>query len=111
MGSARTSRNALTVGDARAATDSVRRATRALTRGSLDVDLLMLWAAVGAAAVGHWVEGAILLFLFSTGNPLETFAFGRTRRSIRALMELRPEDAAVVMDGVNGLGLLRDRRG
>jgi Cd2+/Zn2+-exporting ATPase len=60
----------------------------------------MLFAAAGAAAVGHWVEGAILLFLFSTGNTLETYAFGRTRRSISALMELRPEDAAVVMDGV-----------
>ncbi|HKJ01782.1 MAG TPA: HAD-IC family P-type ATPase, partial [Longimicrobiales bacterium] len=80
--------------------DSLRRTSGALARRSLDVDLLMLLAAAGAAAVGHWVEGAILLFLFSTGNTLETFAFGRTRRSIRALMELRPEDASVVVDSV-----------
>jgi len=79
--------------------DSVRRTTRALASGRLDVDLLMLLAAAGAATVGHWVEGAILLFLFSTGNSLETYAFGRTRRSIRALLELRPEVAAVVSDG------------
>ena len=79
--------------------DSLRRTVGALSRRSLDVDLLMLLAAAGAAVVGHWVEGAILLFLFSTGNTLETFAFGRTRRSIRALMELRPEDASVVLDG------------
>ena len=59
----------------------------------------MLLAAAGAAGVGHWLEGGILLFLFSTGNTLETFAFGRTRRSIRALMELRPEDASVLEDG------------
>jgi len=80
--------------------DSLRRTVGALARRTLDVDLLMLLAAAGAAAVGHWVEGGILLFLFSTGNTLETFAFGRTRRSIRALMELRPEDASLVVDGV-----------
>ncbi|HSM61617.1 MAG TPA: heavy metal translocating P-type ATPase [Longimicrobiales bacterium] len=75
------------------------RSLKALRHGSLDVDLLMVLAALGAAAVGHWIEGAILLFLFSTGNTLETYAFGRTRRSIRALMELRPEDASVLVDG------------
>jgi Cd2+/Zn2+-exporting ATPase len=79
--------------------DTLRRTLRALRRFELDVDLLMLLAAAGAALVGHWVEGAILLFLFSTGNTLETYAFGRTRRSIQALMELRPEDACVVRDG------------
>lgn len=79
--------------------DALRRATGALARGAFDVDVLMLLAAAGAAVVGHWVEGAILLFLFSTGNTLETYAFGRTRRSIRGLMELRPEDAAVVENG------------
>jgi Cd2+/Zn2+-exporting ATPase len=79
--------------------DSLRRTVRALSRAHVDVDLLMLLAAAGAAVVGHWVEGAILLFLFSLGNTLETYAFGRTRRSIRALMELRPEQAAVVENG------------
>jgi Zn2+/Cd2+-exporting ATPase len=75
------------------------RTTRALRRLKLDVDLLMLIAALGAAAVGHWIEGAVLLFLFSLGNTLETYAFGRTRRSIRALMQLRPEEACVVRNG------------
>ena len=49
--------------------------------------------------VGHWIEGAVLLFLFSLGNTLETYAFRRTRRSIEALVELRPEDATLVEDG------------
>lgn len=79
--------------------EATRRTLGALARRELDVDLLMLLAAAGAAVVGHWVEGAILLFLFSVGNTLETFAFGRTRRSIQALMELRPEDASVVEEG------------
>jgi Cd2+/Zn2+-exporting ATPase len=73
-------------------------AARALGKLSLEVDLLMVTAAGGAAFLGHWAEGAILLFLFSLGNTLETYAFGRTRRSIRALMELRPEVAAL-LDG------------
>jgi len=69
-------------------------ALRALKRGSIEVDFLMITAAGGAAFLGHWAEGAILLFLFSLGNTLEAFAFGRTRRSIRALMELRPDSAS-----------------
>jgi Cd2+/Zn2+-exporting ATPase len=56
----------------------------------------MLLAAGGAAAVGHWAEGAILLFLFSLGNTLEGYAFHRTRRSIRALVALRPDSAALI---------------
>ncbi len=83
--------------------DSVIRTTKALRQFKLDVDLLMLIAAVGAALVGHWIEGAILLFLFSLSNTLETYAFGRTRRSIRALMQLRPEEASVVKDGSESL--------
>lgn len=71
-------------------------ALRALRRGRLEVDLLMVTAALGAAFLGHWAEGTILLFLFSLGNTLEDFAFGRTRRSIRGLMELRPELASLV---------------
>jgi Cd2+/Zn2+-exporting ATPase len=69
-------------------------ALRALRKGRVEVDLLMVIAACGAALLGHWTEGVILLFLFSLGNTLETFAFGRTRRSIRALMDLSPESAA-----------------
>lgn len=79
--------------------DTLRRTTGTLRRREVDVDLLMLVAAAGAATVGHWLEGSILLFLFSTGNTLETYAFGRTRRSIQALMELRPEEASVLDNG------------
>jgi len=74
-------------------------ALKALRKGRIEVDLLMVLAAGGAAILGHWAEGAILLFLFSLGNTLETFAFGRTRRSIKALMELRPEVANRVEGG------------
>jgi Cd2+/Zn2+-exporting ATPase len=63
------------------------------------VDFLMITAAIGAAIVGHWEEGAILLGLFSTSNALEHHALGRTQRAVRALMELSPEVATVLRDG------------
>ena len=65
---------------------------RALT---IDVDLLMILAALGAAVVGAPFEGAMLLFLFSLSNVLQNYALDRTRSAIRALMALRPEEALV----------------
>lgn len=59
----------------------------------LDIDLLMVVAAVTAAAVGAPFEGAVLLTLFSISTTLEERALGRARRAIEALMELRPETA------------------
>ena len=59
----------------------------------LDIDLLMVVAAVAAAAVGAPVEGAVLLTLFSISSTLEERALGRARRAIEALMALRPETA------------------
>ena len=66
-----------------------------LRHRKLNVDLLMLIAAAGAASVGAFWEGTVLLFLFSLGNMLEQFALGRTEASIRALMDLRPETVVV----------------
>jgi Cd2+/Zn2+-exporting ATPase len=79
------------------------RALDAVRAREVDVDILMLLAAAGAAVVGHWVEGGILLFLFSLGNSLETFAFRRTRRSIEALVELRPEEATRISGDVESV--------
>lgn len=62
---------------------------------TIDVDLLMILAAVGAALVGAPFEGAMLLFLFSLSNVLQNYALDRTRNAIRALMKLRPEEALV----------------
>ncbi len=70
-----------------------------LRRGRIDVDFLMVAAAVGAATVGDWAEGGMLLFLFSLSNALQQYALDRTRRAIRALMNLRPATARVTRDG------------
>lgn len=63
----------------------------------LDVDLLMVVAALGAASVGQAGDGAILLFLFSLSNALQSWAMNRTRRAIEALMTLNPEGANVLL--------------
>ncbi|MBK7218995.1 MAG: heavy metal translocating P-type ATPase [Candidatus Promineofilum sp.] len=62
---------------------------------TIDIDLLMILAALGAAYVGEPFEGAMLLFLFSLSNTLQDFALDRTRNAIRALMKLRPDTAAI----------------
>ncbi|MFZ5814680.1 MAG: heavy metal translocating P-type ATPase [Bacillota bacterium] len=67
----------------------------ALRRGSLNIDMLMVLGAVGAAFLGRWGEGAVLIFLFALSNALEEFAAGRTRRAIEALVTLRPDTALV----------------
>ncbi|HXF62305.1 MAG TPA: heavy metal translocating P-type ATPase, partial [Caldilineaceae bacterium] len=64
-------------------------------QGKLDIDFLMITAALGAALIGEWEEGALLLFLFTLSGALEEFAMGRTRRAIEALANLRPEVAVV----------------
>ncbi|MCS6918659.1 MAG: heavy metal translocating P-type ATPase, partial [Fimbriimonadales bacterium] len=59
----------------------------------LDVNFLMIAAAIGAAIVGEAPEGATLLFLFSLSNTLQNYALARSRRAVRALMALQPEVA------------------
>ena len=62
------------------------------------IDILMILAALGAAAVGEPREGALLMFLFSLSGTLETFAMGRTHASIRSLIAMTPREAEVMGD-------------
>ena len=66
---------------------------RSVLKGTVDVDLLMILAALGAAYVNHAFEGAMLLFLFSLSHTLQEMAIERSRSAISALMKLRPETA------------------
>lgn len=66
-----------------------------LRHGKLDIDLLMVLAALAAAAVGEARDGAILLFLFSLAGTLEAYAMGNTKRAVASLMALRPDEANV----------------
>lgn len=72
----------------------------------LDVDLLMIVAALGAAFLGLWrheyhliVDGAMLILIFATSGALESYAMRHTERSIRSLMSLTPDTARVVVNG------------
>ncbi|WP_137862081.1 MULTISPECIES: heavy metal translocating P-type ATPase [unclassified Sphingomonas] len=78
---------------------TLREAIGNLKRKRFEIDTLMLVAAAGAAALGAWAEGALLLFLFSLGHALEHYAMGRAKRAIEALAELAPETALVLRDG------------
>ena len=65
----------------------------ALRARRFEIDFLMLLAAAGAAFLGEWFEGALLLFLFTFGHALEGFAMRRARKAIEALAKLAPETA------------------
>jgi Cd2+/Zn2+-exporting ATPase len=71
----------------------VQASVESLRQRRVDVDLLMVLAALGAAVLGAPFEGAMLLFLFSLSNLLQDYALGRTRSAIQALMKLRPDQA------------------
>ena len=74
---------------------TLREAVESLRNRKFEIDTLMLVAAAGAAVLGEWAEGALLLFLFSLGHSLEHYALGRARRAIEALAKLAPQTADV----------------
>ena len=76
-----------------------RTAIASTMRGKFEVDFLMLVAAIGAALIGRWAEGAVLLFLFSLGHALEEYALSRASKSIESLAELAPRSALVRRGG------------
>jgi Cd2+/Zn2+-exporting ATPase len=57
------------------------------------VDLLMMIAAIGAASIGYWLEGALLIFIFSLSGALETYTMARSERDLSKLLSLQPEIA------------------
>lgn len=72
---------------------TTKEAIEGISKGEFEIDFLMLVAAIGAAVLGHWEEGALLLFLFSLGHSLEHYAMEKARKSIAALTELAPKTA------------------
>lgn len=73
----------------------VKSAFYAIKSRSLDMNVLMSAAAIGAALIGEWLEGATVVWLFAIGNLLQTKSIERTRNSIRNLMDLAPPEAWV----------------
>ncbi|MEP7288015.1 MAG: heavy metal translocating P-type ATPase [Chloroflexota bacterium] len=76
-------------------TFGLKAGIESLMEREINVDMLMVLAAIGAAIVNQWREGAILLFLFSLSNVLQAYAMDRSRNAIRALLKLRPSEATL----------------
>lgn len=72
---------------------TVKEAIENIRGGSFDIDSLMIVAAAGAAILGDWAEGALLLFLFSLGHSLEHYAMSKAQNAISALAKLAPKTA------------------
>ncbi len=79
--------------------EATRHGIKATRHLRFDIDVLMVIAALGAAVVGEWAEGALLLFLFSLGHALEHYAMGRARQAIQAFGQLTPKTARIRRDG------------
>ena len=78
---------------------TAKEAVQTVAKGGFEIDFLMLVAAIGAAILGEWAEGALLLFLFSMGHALEHYAMNKARKSIAALADLAPKTALLKKDG------------
>ncbi|MET8729365.1 heavy metal translocating P-type ATPase [Streptomyces parvus] len=70
-----------------------REGLKAIKDKTLDVDLLMVVAALGAAAIGQVLDGALLIVIFATSGALEAVATARTADSVRGLLDLAPTTA------------------
>ena len=79
---------------------AIEGTTKLLRERELDVDLLMVVAAIGAATIGYWFDGALLIFIFALSGTLEGYASARTERDIASLMALHPDHALVLRDNV-----------
>jgi Cd2+/Zn2+-exporting ATPase len=78
---------------------TAKEAIETVSRRGFEIDFLMLVAAIGAAFLGEWAEGALLLFLFSLGHALEHYAMNKARKSIAALADLAPKTALLKKNG------------
>jgi Cd2+/Zn2+-exporting ATPase len=78
---------------------SARSALYGLRKFNFDMNVLMTIAIIGAVAIGEWVEGGLVAFFFSLSNTLSSSTMEKARNSIRALMDLAPNEATVIRNG------------
>lgn len=70
--------------------------TETIKDKKLNVEILMILAAIGSAIIGYWAEGSILIFIFSLSGALETYTMNKSHKEISALMDLQPEEALLI---------------
>ncbi|ENQ3107614.1 Cd2+/Zn2+-exporting ATPase [Bacillus sp. 491mf] len=66
----------------------------------LNVEMLMLFAAIGSAIIGYWTEGAILIFIFALSGAMEAYTMNKSQKEISALLDLQPEEALRISRGM-----------
>ncbi|WP_010651462.1 heavy metal translocating P-type ATPase [Oceanobacillus massiliensis] len=74
--------------------------TETIRTKKLNVEILMILAAIGSVTIGYWTEGAILIFIFALSGALETYSINKSNKAISSLMDLQPEEALLIKDGV-----------
>ncbi|WP_075980098.1 heavy metal translocating P-type ATPase [Bacillus massilinigeriensis] len=70
-----------------------------IEKKELNVEMLMIMAAIGSAIIGYWTEGAMLIFIFAVSGALETYTMNKSHKELSSLMELQPEEALRVNAG------------
>lgn len=75
---------------------------------TLNVEILMILAAIGSAIIGYWTEGAVLIFIFAVSGALETYAMNKSHKEISSLMALQPEEAWLVRGGFEPIAVSVD---
>lgn len=75
---------------------------------TLNVELLMFLAAIGAAVIGYWLEGAVLIFIFAMSGALETYTMNKSKNELSSLMSLQPETARILRNGNEETILAKD---
>lgn len=74
--------------------------TETIKDKTLNVELLMFLAAIGAAVIGYWLEGAVLIFIFALSGAMETYTMNKSKKELSSLMSLQPETARVLRNGL-----------
>ncbi|MCM3639081.1 cadmium-translocating P-type ATPase [Sporosarcina luteola] len=74
----------------------------------LNVEMLMVLAAIGSAIIGYWAEGAILIFIFAISGALETYTLNKSHKEISSLMELQPEVAWLIQEDGSTVSVATD---
>ncbi|WP_232698766.1 heavy metal translocating P-type ATPase [Brevibacillus daliensis] len=70
--------------------------TETIKNKDVNVEVLMILAAIGSAVIGYWMEGAILIFIFALSGALETYTMNKSHKEISSLMDLQPEEATLL---------------
>lgn len=82
--------------------------TKTIEDKDLNVEMLMIFAAVGSAIIGYWAEGSILIFIFALSGAMETYTMNKSKKEISALLDLQPEEALRISNGTEERVAVKD---